>query len=246
MPPTPQAAVRLMVDPYDPENQRRGTVLIVNSPFGGADPYLALYRDRVEHERNPLVKAASLCGLGRYGGPQDAPRVAACLADKNCHVRWEAAKALQRLHNPAVVPALLRRLRDDWEQPDTRIAVACALGQYAQDRVFQGLIAALDEPELALNLCAHHSLVTLTGEDFGLDASVWLRWYRAVADPFAGQKEYLYPTYQPEETWLEKLAFWSSKKFEQPAAPAGLRPELQRRTYQQDHEPAACETEDAR
>ncbi|MDY7107653.1 MAG: hypothetical protein SYC29_03360 [Planctomycetota bacterium] len=118
-----------------------------------------------------------------------------------------------------------------------RIAVARALGQYPEDRVFQGLVAALDARELAVNVAARESLHTLTGQAHGLDPSQWLSWYNdAGGDRFAGGKEYLYPTYQRRESWLEKLAFWTSRPIEQPAPPVGLRPESQRRTYQDEDE----------
>ncbi|MHC4588884.1 MAG: HEAT repeat domain-containing protein, partial [Planctomycetota bacterium] len=236
-PVTPPEAARMMVDPHDPDNRRAGIVLISNSPFGGADAYLAVYRDRVANETDPLAKAASITALGRYGGPDDAPAIAACLQDEQFQVRWEAAKALQRLHHPEVVADLLRILRNDREQPDIRVAAAVALGQYPQDRVFQGLVEALDAPELAVNAAARRSLSTLTGQDHGLYPAVWLSWYNAAEEPFEGQQEYLFPTYQRQETWLEKLAFWSTKTFEQPAPPAGLRPPP-RRTYQDEEVPA--------
>ena len=236
MPPTPTEAARLMIDPHDPDNRRRGALMISNSPFGGADPYLNVYRDMAIRERDPLAKAAGLMALGRHGIPDDAVIIAASLDDENLQVKWAAAQALQRIHNPAVVADLLEVLRRDEEQTDTRIAAAVAVGQYAQDRVFQGLISALDDRELALNLTALTSLQTLTGEDFGLEARAWLAWYNDSAEPFAGQREYLYPTYQRDETWLERLAFWSSTTFEQPGPPAGLRPAGERRTYEDDDE----------
>jgi hypothetical protein len=236
-PTSPSEAARMMIDPHDPDNRRRGTVLISNSPFGGADAYMALYRDRVLSERDPLVLAASITALGRYGEPEDAPPIAVHLEHEQFQVRWEAAKALQRIHHTDVVGDLLRVLRNVQEQPDIRVAAAVALGQYALDRVFQGLVGALEAHELAINMAAWNSLVTLTGEDLGLEAGQWLRWYNGVEDPFAGRKEYLFPTYQRQETWLEKLAFWSSKSFEQPAPPAGLRPPP-RRTYQDNETPA--------
>ncbi len=235
-------AARLMVDPHDPENRRLGTVAIANSPFGGSDPYLALYRDRAGHEPDPLVKAISITALGRHGAPQDAPLIAKALADTQFQVRWEASKALQRIHNPAVVPDLLRVLRKDDESPDVRVAAATALGQYPQDRVFQGLIGALDAPELAVNVSARRSLVILTGQDWGLDSEPWLAWYNATAEPFAGQQEYLYPTYTRPETWLEKLTFWSGRNFEKPGTPAGLGSASRRTTYQVEEEVSANET----
>lgn len=236
MPPTPTEAAKLMIDPHDPDQRRRGVLLISNSPFGGADPYLKVYRDMANREHDPLAKAAALTALGRHGIPDDAIIIAASLDNENLQVKWAAAQALQRLHNPAVVADLLDVLRRDEEQTNTRIAAAVAVGQYAQDRVFQGLVGALGDRELALNMAAVMSLQTLTSEDFGLDERAWLGWYNDAREPFAGQREYLYPTYRRDETWLERLAFWSSTTFEQPAPPAGLRPEGERKTYEDDDE----------
>ena len=232
-PVSPPEAARMMVDPYDPDNRRRGTVLISNSPFGGSDAYLTLYRDRAKYETDPLVRAASLAALGRYGQPEDGPLIAASLSHEKFQVRWEAAKALQRIHNPDVVRDLLRVIANIDEDVDIRIAAAIALGQYPQDRVFQGLVAALDVSQLAINVAARQSLETLTGQDFGFEATDWLRWYSRTTGPFANQQEYLFPTYSREQSFFEKLAFWSSPNFEKPAAPAGLE-SATRKTYQDD------------
>lgn len=237
IPPSPEQAARMMLDPYDPDNRRRGTVLISNAPFGGSAPYLAAYRDRVRNETDPLVKAASIAALGRFGQPEDAPMIAACLdPTENLQVRWEAAKALQRIHDPAVVPDLLAALRREDEQPDVRVAAATALGQYPQDNVFQGLVEALDQPQLAINEAAAGSLATLTGEDFGLDSDAWLQWYGGTRAPFAGEREFRYPTYSRKKTFLEVLAFWSPKTFEQPGIPAGMDTQA-RRTYEDGQAP---------
>ena len=66
-PVSPQQAARWMVDPHDPDNRRKGVVLISNSTFGGADPYVAVYRDYTSYETNALVKAAAVTALGRHG-----------------------------------------------------------------------------------------------------------------------------------------------------------------------------------
>ncbi len=238
IPLSPGEAARLAVDPHDPDARFKGTVAISNSPFGGEPVYLTLYRDRVKYEDNPLVRSASIAALGRFGTPEDAPAIASCLADEHPQVRWEAAKSLQRLHDPAVVPVLLRVLRDNRQDPEVRYAAAIALGQYPEDRVFQGLVGALGAVELSVNLAALRSLSTLSGQDHGLDPRAWLAWYGGTREPFAGGREYLYPTYRRDESWLEKLAFWSSPSFEQPGSPAGLAPRSQRRTYQESEPPA--------
>ncbi len=250
VPPTPGEAARKMLDPYDPDNRREGVVLISNSPFGGSEVYLRAYRDYVEHERDGIVKAVAIRALARHGQPEEAPRIAAHLGHEDMLVRWEAAKGLQRLHNPAVVRQLIRCMleridRDgddhpDPEQSDVRVAAARALGQYPQPRVFEGLFEALSARELAVNTAAEMSLETLTGQSFGLDLRAWRQWYDSVEDPFAARREYRYPTYSRRETWLEKIAFWAPDRFEEPGLPAGLGPPSERSTYEdRDPEPAA-------
>jgi hypothetical protein len=238
---TPSEAARMAVDPTDADKRREGIIMLSNAPFGGVEIYVKFFRDAVTNERDPIVKAAAIQALGRHGEPADALRIAPNLADSNQQVRWASAKALQRLHNPAVVPDLLRSLASESESQDVRIAAAVALGQYPEDRVFQGLVGALNARELAINAAAEQSLHLLTGMSFDMSAPDWLAWYnREVSsnDPstrlgvFAGQEEYLYPVYSRKVKWWEKIAFWSPKTFEQPAPPVGLKPEGGRRTYE--------------
>ncbi|MCH8823403.1 MAG: HEAT repeat domain-containing protein [Planctomycetes bacterium] len=240
---TPFEAAEMMIDPHDPDRRRRGTVLISNAPFGGGDKYLSIYRDKVRNERNPLALAAALTALGRHGQTDDAILIAILLEHENIQVRWEAAKALQRIHNPIAVPPLLKTLAKDDEHSDVRVAAAIALGQYPEDRVFHGLISALDFRELEINIAARRSLKILTSQSFGLIVSDWYQWYESAQDPFADRKEYLYPTYQRDETWIERLTFWSTPSFEKPAPPVGSLSESKRKTYQDDDEPSADETD---
>ncbi len=233
--PSPSEAGRWMTDLYDDDQRRRGTLLIANSPFGNAPAHLAWYRDRVIEEDDPLVLAALVSALGRHGAPDDALLIAPKLTHASEHVKWQAAKALQRLHNPAVVSDLLKVVRDESENVDVRVAAADALGQYPQDRVFHALLRCLDDRELSVNMAAKSSLRTLTGRDLGYEARSWLNWYRPLVDAhddaFADRQDYFYPTYGRELSWLEKLAFWNPRTFEQPAPPAGLQSSSMRRTY---------------
>lgn len=230
-PPTPAEAARWMFDPYDPDRRREGMVLISNSTFGGDEVYLRAYRDMVQNDPDPGVRAVAIRALAKWGTGPDAKLIAVHLADPSRIVRWEAAMGLQRLHDPAVVPDLLKTLDNDTEDVDVRAAAATALAQYPEDRVFQGLIAALDAPELSVNLAAEQSLKTLTEHEFGLDPDPWLAWYRTQQAPFADPNEFRYPTYTREENFFEMLAFWSKKQWETPAPPAGSQSQGPRSTY---------------
>ena len=231
---SPGEAARWAVDPTDSDKRREGITMLGNAPFGGVEVYVKLFRDAVINERDPIVKAAAIQALGKHGDPSDAVRIMPHLTHDNDQVRWASARALQRLHNPAVVPELLKTLANEDENRDVRASVATALGQYPEDRVFQGLVGALNARELAVNEAAHRSLITLTGMSFDLSTPAWLAWYGEAVktnSAFAMQQEYLYPTYQRDISWYEKIAFWSPKVWEKPAPPAGLGPEGGRRTY---------------
>lgn len=231
---SPSEAARWAVDPTDADKRREGILMLSNAPFGAVEAYVKLYRDEVINERDPIVKAAAIQALGKHGAPEDALRVAPHLSHDNEQVRWAAARALQRLHNPAVVPDLLKTLGDEDENHDVRIAVARALGQYPQDRVFHGLVGALNARELAINDAAERSLNTLTGMSFNQSAPDWLAWYGEAiktSSAFAAQQEYLYPVYERDVNWYEKIVFWKPIVWETPAPPAGLRDEDGRRTY---------------
>lgn len=237
---SPAEGARMAVDPTDADKRREGILLLSNAPFGGVEVYVEFYRDAVKNEREPIVKSAAIQALGRHGDPADALLIAPLLADDNQQVRWAAALALQRLHNPAVTPELLRALANEFESQDVRIAAATALGQYPEDRVFQGLVGALNARELAVNEAADQSLRILTNYDFQLDAGEWLEWYALAVktnSAFAEQQQFLYPVYQRKLSWWEKIAFWKPTVWEKPGLPAGLGDEGERRTYDDSDAP---------
>ncbi|MGA0873592.1 MAG: HEAT repeat domain-containing protein [Phycisphaerales bacterium] len=221
-PPTPAQAAAWASDLNDPENQRRGLSLLSNAPWGGDEPYVRLYRLYVDEPTDPLVKATAVQALGRWGDSKDAAKIADFLASPASLVRLSAAKALQRLHDPAVTDRIWIRLVDENEDALVRVELAIALAQYPGDRSFQALCLALDARELVVNLAAADSLRILTGQDFGLDRRTWLAWYASTAKPFASEEVFLYPTFTRKITFLDRLAFWKSYVFETPAPPRGM------------------------
>lgn len=221
-PPSPAQAAQWALDPYDAENQRRGTVLLANAPWGGTPAYLAMYRLYVEDNADPLVKACALDALARHGEASDAQLVAKQLQNKNIQVKVAAAKALQRIHDPQVTSILCSRGTDENEDSSVRIEVAIALGQYAADDSFQALCAMIDQRELAVNFAANDSLRLLTDHDFALDRRLWLSWYRANKKPFRKELQYLYPTYQREKGFWDHITFWAPLTFEKPGVPVGM------------------------
>lgn len=222
-PPTPQEAAQWAADPNDAENARRGTILLANAPWGGATPYLRMYRLYAEDSPDPLVRAAALQALGRHGAPEDAALVAKNLTSPFRQVRLAAAKALQRLHDPAVADAIWPRLVDAAEDADVRTELAIALGQYPTPAVFNALVAALSQRELAVNAAAVDALRTLTGKVHAIDETAWLTSFVSSPEPFAGARTYLYPTFTRELDVWDHLLFWAPVEFEQPDVPIGMK-----------------------
>jgi hypothetical protein len=237
-PPTPLQAATWAVDTNDAENQRRGIALLAAAPWGGAEPYKKLYRMYVEEKNSdPLVKAFAIRALGRHGDADDAKLVATQLDSTYRIVRLEAAMALQRLHDPAVADAIWKRLVLESEDGDIRTELAIACGQYPSDAVFQALVSALDQRELAVNWASLDSLQTLTGQDNGLDSALWLAWRTGTTTPFRQEEAFLYPTFRRNRDWLDYLLFWVPLTFEDPSLPQGVTLTGTRRTYQGEEPP---------
>jgi hypothetical protein len=221
---SPSEAADMAIDPYSPERRYRGTTLLSNAEFGGNPVYVELYLDAIADE-DAGVRAAGVRALGRHGEPEHAPLLVERMGDSDRMVRVGAARALQRIHNPAVVPALLEAIREERESDaDVRVAAAEALGQYPESRVVQGLIAALADSRLAVNHAVRGSLITLTGQDFGVDRRAWLDWADAAPDLFAGRQPFVYPAFQRDKRLVEFLPFVPPPPNEIPSAPVGVNP----------------------
>ncbi len=220
-PTTPSEAARDAFNVYDPDKRRRSVALLSASEFGGQAPYVRMYR-LLADDPDATVRAAALAALGRHGEPSDAPQITARLTDKANFVRWEAAQALQKIHNPETVPALLKAVGEDVDA-DVRAACAGALGQYAEARVVQGLIGALDDGDYSVVNASRQSLSTLTGYDFGNDASLWLIWAEKNQESlFTHQQKYTWQPYNKPKGMLDHVQFWEDGKRKPPQPPAGM------------------------
>ncbi len=225
-PPSPEEAARMAIDPYDADARYKGTLLLANASFAGEPIYLTLFRDNINDD-DPGVRSASIRALANHGTPDDVALILPSLDDADPAVRLEAAQALQRLHNPVAVEPLLLHIQSEREtESAVRAAAAEALGQYAQTNVVQRLIAAFEDPSLAVNRATLDSLRTLTGQDFGFDRRAWLQWYNASDQVFAARSMYIYPVFYRGKKWYEHIPLFPPPPNEQPAAPTGLRAEM--------------------
>lgn len=222
-PPSPAEAGRWAVDDSDPENQRRGVLLLGNAGFGGEPVYVNLYRLYIEENSDPVVKATAIQALARHASSDDAVLVAKQLDSKIEQIRIAAAKGLQRIHNPKIADLIWKKMINEDEAAAVRVELAIALGQYPTRDVFEALCSALDDRELAVNLAAANSLRLLTGADFGLEAPLWRSWIEGTRDPLRQDVPYYYPTFERELGFGDYLLFWMIPTFEQPGVPAGMR-----------------------
>ncbi|MEM9082729.1 MAG: HEAT repeat domain-containing protein [Planctomycetota bacterium] len=223
-PVTPQQAAAWAVDPYNADNRFRGISLLSRAPFGGGPEYVALYR-RALADGDATVRAAAVRGLAAHGTAGDVAGIVALLqGNTTVQLRWEIARALQRLHDPdhAIDPLLELMFEENEENLDVRINAARALGQYPQRRVLDALIAALRERDLGVNDAAKQSLVDLTGQDFGLDQSEWLAFADRTDNPFVRQQLYEYPIFWRGRLWYEWLLIWRRPPNEVASTPIGM------------------------
>ncbi len=220
--PTPQEAASWASDPYDADKRARGVTLLAGAPFGGEQVYIRRYLELLSDESSN-VRAAACRALGNHGSPDHVPQITPLLQDDDRHVRLEAAKALQRVYNPVAAGPLIDRVDPNVEsEPDIRAAAAVALGQYAEGRVVDRLIAALDDDSYLVTHSAAESLRTLTGQPFEDDLGQWTRWASGNHDLFADRRAFYYPYFERDRRWLDYLPFAPAVPNEIPAKPAGF------------------------
>jgi len=218
---SPEQVVADAFNIHDADKRRRAVALIASGPQGDAKPYIRLYRTLLT-DPDPTVQAASARALGMHGAVADATRVADLLDHENTFVRWEAAKALQRIHSPEVVDPLIGTLQED-SDPDIRMAVAKALGQYPRPAVFDALVGALGDTNYGVVQQTSDALQTLTGHDGPANATAWLNWADGQRGSlFKNQQQYTYRPYNAPPSWLDRAWFWHEYERPEPRVPRGL------------------------
>ncbi|MBX3378532.1 MAG: HEAT repeat domain-containing protein [Phycisphaeraceae bacterium] len=230
--PTPSEAVQLAIDPYNADNRYRGTMLLSNAYFAGNPVYLQLFEDRAQ-DSDATVRIAGTRALANHGSSANVPILVKNLKDKDALVRLEAARGLQRLHNPVAIEPLMDASRDpdlvrgnegSEEQTNVRTAAATALGQYPNSDVVQHLITIMSDSQLSVNEAALSSLSTMTGQNFGFNRREWLDWYDNTTTPFVAGTPFIYPVFNRPKKFIEYLPFVSPPPNEIAATPAGMPP----------------------
>jgi hypothetical protein len=224
-PPTPEEALKMATDEFDANKRFEGLSYIAGATYASEPQYLQLFQDRLQ-DRDPGVRSLAARALGSYGSTTDALVIAELMTkDTDVNVRIAAARSLQRLHNPEVIPQLFTALDATKEsEPRVRVEAASALGQYRETRVVERLIAAMADENLPVNIRVRDSLRTLTGADFGTSQADWQAWYRSSDAPLASAAGYTYPHFSRGQRWFEYIPFIPQPPNEPTGIPAGLSP----------------------
>ncbi|MEQ9453474.1 MAG: HEAT repeat domain-containing protein [Phycisphaeraceae bacterium] len=212
-------AVQGLVNPYDPDARRNAASAVADRGLVREAGYTTLLRDLTDDD-DPTVRAAAIRALMTQPDPADAPIFIKAIADPIMVVRWEAASALARIHDPQSINALISTMQDD-EAAEVRAAAASALGQYRDSSVVDVLVAALDDPDFIVVRSVRDSLTTLTGQTLGTDPAPWARWVQEHRSSlFANARPYRFSPYTPPPRFFEHLTPWEDRDTT-PKPPAG-------------------------
>ena len=219
---TPRQAALGAFNVYDADLRRRSVNELAAAPFGGEPKYVETYRTLLS-DPDPTVRAASINALALHGGVDDTELLVLLMDDSAALVRRAAAKGLQRIHNPSAVKPLMDAMADD-PDADVRMSAADALGQYAERRVFDALVGALEDMHHSVVVAARRSLKTLTGYDFGSDGAMWITWADQVGgDLFEHRETYTWRPYRKPRGIVDKARFWNrGSEADLPRVPTGM------------------------
>jgi len=206
--PTPQQQVAMAFDPDNADNRREGIIRLSRKDWGLQEPYLKGYAGLLVADDHPLVRCAAVRALGKAGDPKYFKEIVEAMSDESPAVRWDATVAVDHIL-PAVRSAdgdpdlAFRPLQNHATKDpsvDVRTAAAKALRHFREKESVRALVECLDAAEMGLRYQAHLSLVELTGQDHGYDATAWHPLLK-------GELEFA-PSAEPKRRWWD----WTRRK----------------------------------
>lgn len=127
------------------------------------------------------VQSAALIALGNIGDSQVVPTLITALHHSDWHIRYVAAGALKNMGPTAApaVPDLIDALDD--EESSVREAAFDALGGIGTEarQAIPALIESLEDEDWYDCHLAANALKSITGQDFGEDATAWRTWWES-------------------------------------------------------------------
>jgi len=170
----PRSNEELMTDiTSDDAARRRDAVLELADRKAGKEPAaVELFGEMLTNDPDPFVRAAAATALGNVGSADDLPALVRALEDESQVVRWDVAKALDRVVGPLALTPLSAHARKD-RSIDVRIACTRALRKHRRPEAVLALADMMDDPDLSVRREAHRALVEIFYVDYGPDPKDW-------------------------------------------------------------------------
>ena len=160
------------ITPVGKNPEPKGKSEVVVPPVVPNETEAAKPPEKAEGETAPAKKPAA-------AKPALTPREQhlAALESEDNGVRFAAAVELGKAGDEGCIEALVHCLKND-EDTFVRRAAARSLGQLGSEKAVPGLIAAVGDAEVFVQITAKKALTDITGQSFDT-ASEWLAWWDA-------------------------------------------------------------------
>lgn len=131
---------------------------------------------------DPEIRRAVLMALSRQQDASATDAIIGALSDPVDALRVLAAQTLGEMRAAPAVPALLSRLTDsDWS---LQKASAEALGKIRARESIAPLLEHFEKAQGIMIEILYQALVSVAGQDFGLDPALWRRWWDRYAETY--------------------------------------------------------------
>ncbi|MHC4179574.1 MAG: HEAT repeat domain-containing protein [Planctomycetota bacterium] len=171
-PPSKDELLADAVNPDDPDTRREAITELSDSSAVNEQAVQDLFDLILRSDSNSFVRAAASTALGKAQNPQYVPTLAKAMTDPAMVVRWDTARALDRVIGKEAVGPLMTAASDD-PSLDVRVAATRSLRNYHGPAVVRRLVVLMDDPELPIRREAHNSLKDVFGVDFGPSSEDW-------------------------------------------------------------------------
>jgi len=125
-----------------------------------------------QNESDPILRRTLLRTLAVYPQSAAGAVIVGALSDSDIETRRTACACLGMRGDKGAVRELTRLISSDTNF-DVRIVAVRALGQTGDAAALQPLSEAIVDPDPAMQVAAHESLVAVSGRDYGNDVQAW-------------------------------------------------------------------------
>jgi len=183
---TPTAVRVIQIESEQPDMRREAVMAVAADRGVRAVPSVVkLFSLVARTDKDPMVRSAAVRGLVNMQGDGIADTLGyVLLHDRNQFVRCDAAQALGNRVPPEHADALAEALRTD-ASGDVRLAAAEALRQFKDKAAAEALVAAVQDPSIAVAYRSWEGLRYMTGQNLPREAAAWKQFLAGAENPFA-------------------------------------------------------------